>query len=349
MKAPFILLVLLIGVLPGMAQQLLNGSFEDSSLDCGIDLSNDAFTAAVPQVVGFGEKEELDILTASCGFGSAQEGFHFVGIKAKEGITDAIGLELSQPLLPGETYTIQFYERIGSLTNTPVRLSIGVVNTPTAHGELVFSVFDLHADWTRHSFQFTPPVNGAYLTAIVETAGEAWVFLDNFSIICPNVYLGRDTTYCALENVTLNAPEDFENYLWNDQSTGPGIAVQDPGLYWVEASVGNCTVRDSIYIFEDAFNCRCQLFFPNSFSPNNDGINDTWRPLGPCETAEYFLTIFDRWGGMVFQSNTLDNSWDGKKNGRLLPAGHYVYRATYRSMEHPEALQQSQDGIFLIK
>ncbi len=349
MKWTYILCFLLGLYIPMAAQQFLNGSFEGSDLDCGIDLTNAEFTAFMPQVVGFGEKDELDILTASCGFGNAQNGTHFVGLRAVAGITDAIGLELSESLLPGQTYTIAFYARLAFSTNTPVRLSIGVVNNPTAHGELVFSVFDLIPEWKRFDFQFSSPSNISYITAIIETAGEAIVHLDNFSIVCPPLYLGKDTTYCTVQEVTLSAPSNYETYLWSNQSTSASITINTPGLYWVEASVGNCSVRDSINIFEDAFNCRCQLYFPDAFSPNDDGINDTWQPLGPCEVSEYQLHIYNRWGGQVFQSTTLTEGWTGKMNNRRLPAGQYAYLLTYRSAQSPDVLQQSEGRILLVR
>ncbi|GJM32209.1 MAG: hypothetical protein DHS20C18_12100 [Saprospiraceae bacterium] len=348
MKIQLVLLVFAGLSFPLSGQQILNGSFEGSNLECGIDLSNAEFTNAVPQVVGFGEKNELDIMTASCNFGGAQNGVHFVGLKAKAGITDAIGLELSEPLVPGQNYTVQFHEKIGALNNAPVRLSIGVTNSPTSHGELVFSVFDLGADWTKHEFQFSPPFNATYITVIIETGGEAWVFVDHFSLICPGIYLGKDTTYCEVENVVLQASGSFDSYLWNDQSSGLEINIQEAGLYWVEATIGNCTVRDSIRIFEDALICTCQIYLPNSFSPNDDGINDQWQPLGPCEMAEYSLRVFDRWGGIVFQSDRLEDGWNGQKNGLLVPSGVYIYLLSYRS-EVVGGIQQLAGEVYLVR
>jgi gliding motility-associated-like protein len=67
-----------------------------------------------------------------------------------------------------------------------------------------------------------------------------------------------------------------------------------------------------------------QLFVPNAFVP--DGVNRIFRPvLQFGGTQEYLMTIYDRYGGVVFESRELTTGWDGKKNGRPLPQGMYVY------------------------
>jgi gliding motility-associated-like protein len=69
-------------------------------------------------------------------------------------------------------------------------------------------------------------------------------------------------------------------------------------------------------------------FVPNAFTPNGDGINDFFLPLGNVIRPErYDLAIFDRWGQQIFQ--TLDPSigWDGTSGGVPVPDGVYVYRA----------------------
>ena len=65
------------------------------------------------------------------------------------------------------------------------------------------------------------------------------------------------------------------------------------------------------------------LFIPNAFTPNGDGNNDTFRPKG-LGIKSYDLTIFDRWGNLIFQSG--DKGWDGTYKGILCPDDVYVYK-----------------------
>ncbi|HRG11502.1 MAG TPA: gliding motility-associated C-terminal domain-containing protein, partial [Cyclobacteriaceae bacterium] len=82
---------------------------------------------------------------------------------------------------------------------------------------------------------------------------------------------------------------------------------------------------------------------PNAFTPNpggpgagsggggtggNGSFNDVFLPI--VKGAEEFnMQIFDRWGNLIFESNSSNIGWDGyDKNGRILPAGVYVYKLT---------------------
>ena len=83
-------------------------------------------------------------------------------------------------------------------------------------------------------------------------------------------------------------------------------------------------------------------FVPNAFSPNADGINDVFLPLGQVILASsYDLRVFDRWGQEVYQSGSVENGWDGTIGGRPANEGVYVYRAMVQdgiSMERFELM-----------
>ena len=73
------------------------------------------------------------------------------------------------------------------------------------------------------------------------------------------------------------------------------------------------------------------LFIPNAFTPDNDGLNDAFLPLGSGYLAEsYLFMVFNRWGNLVFKSDNPDEAWIGQDNQRqgthFVPAGVYSYR-----------------------
>ena len=88
--------------------------------------------------------------------------------------------------------------------------------------------------------------------------------------------------------------------------------------------------RDSIYIEVQKFR---RFFAPTAFSPNQDGANDVFYINGGPEVAGIEkLSIYDRWGGRVFEVENIPASvrsvgWDGKFNGRGLNAGTYLWVA----------------------
>ncbi|RMG75742.1 MAG: PKD domain-containing protein [Bacteroidetes bacterium] len=67
-----------------------------------------------------------------------------------------------------------------------------------------------------------------------------------------------------------------------------------------------------------------QLFVPNAFSPNNDGHNDRFELYAP-NLASAELSIFNRWGQMIYQTFNLDDPWDGTFKGSPVPEGVYVF------------------------
>ena len=64
-----------------------------------------------------------------------------------------------------------------------------------------------------------------------------------------------------------------------------------------------------------------------SFTPNADGINDVWLPLGNAfDVLRFQLQVFDRWGELVHETNDPFEGWDGQANGKDAPDGVYVFR-----------------------
>jgi gliding motility-associated-like protein len=76
---------------------------------------------------------------------------------------------------------------------------------------------------------------------------------------------------------------------------------------------------------------HCNVFIPNAFSPNDDGINDIFIPHLDCRPDAFHMTVFDRWGGMVFESKNPDEGWDGRIGGKLAPAGLYAFFIRFRT------------------
>ena len=69
------------------------------------------------------------------------------------------------------------------------------------------------------------------------------------------------------------------------------------------------------------------IFIPNAFTPNQDGVNNQFEFYGFPEPVK--LTVFDRWGNIVFSSPNYQNNWDGTFNGKTLPLGSYTYLIEY--------------------
>jgi gliding motility-associated-like protein len=80
------------------------------------------------------------------------------------------------------------------------------------------------------------------------------------------------------------------------------------------------TVVKSIVVADDY-----GLFIPNAFTPNNDGVNDTFVPKGHG-IKSYTLVIFDRWGEQIYLTNQLEKGWDGYYKGVLSKSDIYTWK-----------------------
>ncbi|GHB85004.1 hypothetical protein GCM10007390_45330 [Persicitalea jodogahamensis] len=71
------------------------------------------------------------------------------------------------------------------------------------------------------------------------------------------------------------------------------------------------------------------LFLPDAFSPNGDGINDTFKPSGVF-FDNFQMIVYNRWGQSVFQTTDSTTGWDGSINGTPAPQGPYIYKVIIR-------------------
>lgn len=105
------------------------------------------------------------------------------------------------------------------------------------------------------------------------------------------------------------------------------IVYKHTGNYIISFSVtnecGTVTVNQNISISDNV--SLLNAFIPNCFTPNGDGINDTWNINNIDQTHLLFLQIFNRYGALISQLKGNPITWDGKYNGEKLPAGVYYY------------------------
>ena len=142
----------------------------------------------------------------------------------------------------------------------------------------------------------------------------------------PKVELGNDKTVCFEEiaGLYLDAGKDYEHYLWNTGETSRLIYVSDTGYYAVEVDNKGCIQTDEINIYEL---CPYQIYLPNTISSYYpDGVNDYFALPTTERILTMEITIYDRWGKVVFQSTDPNFKWDGSVGGKILTNQVYNYR-----------------------
>jgi gliding motility-associated-like protein len=130
----------------------------------------------------------------------------------------------------------------------------------------------------------------------------------------------------------LDAGPGMASYRWSPEDTMQTIVIQAEGMYLVEMeSLLGCIGSDSVYVkllYEEV--PEFQLYIPNAFSPNGDGTNDTFKiSTNSLNIQHSTLSIYDRWGGLIVETDGIVFGWDGTKNGKDCPGGVYVYKIVF--------------------
>jgi gliding motility-associated-like protein len=162
--------------------------------------------------------------------------------------------------------------------------------------------------------------------------------------------LAMDSVYTifAHESVTLNTlySGGTGNYTftWNPTDDldcpdcpEPSASPLTDTRYTVTITDANgCTISGSSLVI-----VLHELYVPNTFTPNGDGINDYFSAVSRS-VQEYRLMIFNRWGDMIFESDKIDQGWDGNYAGSEAKQDVYAYRIEARlyNGEYRELLGQ---------
>ena len=160
------------------------------------------------------------------------------------------------------------------------------------------------------------------------------------SMVCLSSYPNANFNFNPDSLNVLNTNVDFVNTStdnlvnsWNFDHLGYSSAVDTTFEFPTEA--GDYEVCLTV---ENNFGCNdvdCQvvtideallIYVPNAFSPNGDGINDTFNPIVSGYTDNYEFLIFNRWGEVVFQMNSATEFWDGNQSGNLVKSDVYVWQ-----------------------
>ena len=159
--------------------------------------------------------------------------------------------------------------------------------------------------------------------------------------------LGDDTTVCLGQEFVLKAP-DKVNYNWSTGETGKEVRLFNRSeKVWIEAWNDCFYKTDTIDVTYEE--CDCRIFVANTFTPNNDGVNDYFHPVTGCYYEEFDLEVYDRWGNMIFKSDRANAKWDGTFQGRNMPEGVYTYQLRYKKYSWDELSSYEHGNVTLMR
>lgn len=107
---------------------------------------------------------------------------------------------------------------------------------------------------------------------------------------------------------------------------------------------GGCTYSAELFLQVDGTR---QVYIPNAFSPNEDGINDRFEIYPGAGIAEVLnFQVYDRWGGLVFEAKDGVSAWDGTTRGETTAAGVYAYIVQVRWVDGFTTLYEGEVQLF---
>ena len=201
-----------------------------------------------------------------------------------------------------------------------------------------------------------PPRTTDYVLTVYDTRGCPKPGRDTVKImVLPKMHVsaGRDTAVITGQPLHLNALGG-ESYAWSPASGLSSATIPNPVALFANPSTGiqykvvafnsnGCS--DSAFIVIKIFKTLPIVFVPSAFTPNNDGLNDLFRPIAVgIKSIEYF-NIYNRWGQLLFTTRINGHGWDGKINNQLQPTGTFVWMVKATDYTGADYFQK---GVFTL-
>lgn len=179
--------------------------------------------------------------------------------------------------------------------------------------------------------------NGQYILN-VSTCGDTKSDTINVELFpLPVPPITNNISVCKENGVILSATG--QDLLWynsltaNGSSAIPVVNTSEAGMqtFYVTQTVNGCTSNKSpIVVTITSENCAGCLIIPNAFTPNADGINDKFEVLTKCPLRKFQLSIYNRFGELVFTSTDSKAYWDGRHKGQFASdIGTYYFQLKY--------------------
>ncbi len=211
---------------------------------------------------------------------------------------------------------------------------------------------------TCYENQYSTPLNYNVSLKVTSDKGcDAVVSKANFIIVYPqpvaDFYSNNEDQSIfqpifEFYNQTVNANQ----YEWDFGDGTKSLLVNPQHEY---KDTGTYTVRlyaENVYGCKDSIEKQVKvtpeftLYIPNAFTPDLDSRNNTWKPYG-MGVSKINIYVFNRWGELIWESDNMEDSWDGTFQGEPVPNGVYAYRILVES--YNEVVYEYLGSITLIR
>ena len=167
-------------------------------------------------------------------------------------------------------------------------------------------------------------------SVVIELDNEVKASFTSDDIICPEDKL----------SVTNTSTGSIDTWRWSFGSIGTSL-VKDPLPFLFPTISREIKYPVKLIVTNQALGCSdsvikmitvldfCTTDIPTAFTPNGDGLNDSFGPHNAVKADNYHFKIYNRWGQLIFESKDWKKRWDGRLNGILQGTDTFVWMLTY--------------------
>ena len=196
---------------------------------------------------------------------------------------------------------------------------------------------------------------------IIKAGGDYWVEVDNgqcidrdsFEVVerqIPYSELPDSVEYCNNDFPfgvpVIAGPSQFQ-YVWSNGVRASGTELFDPGRYTVSIRNGpeNCSILDTIDVIQY---CGPIFYVPNTFTPNNDFLNDKFSIVAR-NIYNFKFTLYNRWGELIYETDNPQFAWDGTSRGVKVKQDTYLWVIEFDKREADGTFKSdSRSGKLLV-
>tara|TARA_B100000809_G_scaffold266863_1_gene332316 strand:+ start:5834 stop:8245 length:2412 start_codon:yes stop_codon:yes gene_type:complete len=164
--------------------------------------------------------------------------------------------------------------------------------------------------------------------------------------IRPSAQISGDSLFCTGRSTTLNALGSG-NFSWSTGAVEDQLVVRftEEIILTAENSCG-ILASDTLLITEEDCDLTTDIYIPNAFTPNGNGINEIFKVIG-TNIMSINVKIYNRWGELVFEWNDINDGWDGTHQNEPAPSGVYVYRIKIKTIN--DNVKSYVNSIVLVR
>ncbi|MBK6937856.1 MAG: gliding motility-associated C-terminal domain-containing protein [Chitinophagaceae bacterium] len=199
-------------------------------------------------------------------------------------------------------------------------------------------------------FAFTVTTPGLYTVTATDSCGN--IFADSVRILAADTGFAVQPRYsiCPFDSAAVLLPPDAFNISWQPSSSG--LLAGNRLLLFPPQTTAytirlqrppGCILQKNTTVAKE--DCPEWIKFPSGFTPNNDGLNDVFRPAVSGHPAAYELKIYERNGQLIFATKNPFAGWNGLFKGAAQNSGVFVFICQYRFPGKPETTNK---GTFML-